>query len=236
MKLFCLPYAGGSATVFSKWNSLIADKSIEVVPVEMPGRGIRFSEDLCSDMKVLVNSLYEDLKKDFIKEDYMIFGHSMGALISFYLSDKIRSEGIRQPSRLFVSGKEAPHIYKEDDIKHTLPDDVFMKKIYDLGGTPKELLENEDFLEIYIPILKNDYKLVADSKYDNDVQSFDYDITVFNGVQDVLTDEEIKAWSKFTNKKFKAYNFEGDHFFIHDHAKEMLNIILDQIKKDNILL
>lgn len=40
LRLFCLPYAGGSALMFRTWpNALPAD--VEVCPVQLPGRSTR---------------------------------------------------------------------------------------------------------------------------------------------------------------------------------------------------
>ncbi len=41
--LFCIPYAGGSAVIYSKGEKYI-DACIEIVPVELAGRGKRFDE------------------------------------------------------------------------------------------------------------------------------------------------------------------------------------------------
>lgn len=43
MTLFCLPYAGGSGTVYYRWSNYIAP-SINLYPIELKGRGKRFKE------------------------------------------------------------------------------------------------------------------------------------------------------------------------------------------------
>lgn len=234
MKLFCFSYAGGSAMVYSKWREMI-DESIEIVPVEIPGRGTRFCEKLCDNMENLIDDIYSKLANQFIEEEYMIYGHSMGSWIAYYLTQRIREKGIRLPERLFLSGKEAPHINKNNILYHKLNNKEFINKIYDLGGTPKELLENKELLDIFIPILKNDYKVIETCKYEKPEKAFDFDITIFNGTQDTLTEEDISAWSSYTSKNFFTYNFDGGHFFIHDYAKQMLDIIYDQTQKGSNL-
>lgn len=232
MRLFCVSYAGGSASIYSKWKEMI-DKSIEIIPVEMPGRGTRFCEKICGNMEDLVNDIYSKLENQFISEDYMIYGHSMGSWVVYSLTQRIREKGIRLPERLFLSGKEAPYIKKNSLVYHKMNDKEFIEKIYDLGGTPRELLENKELLEIYIPILKNDYKVIETCKYKKPDKAFNFDITIFNGIKDTLTEEDISAWSKYTSKNFNIYNFDGGHFFIHDYAKQMLDIIYNQTKNYN---
>ena len=43
IKLLLLPYAGGSALFYSRWVKYLS-KHIKMVPIELPGRGMRFKE------------------------------------------------------------------------------------------------------------------------------------------------------------------------------------------------
>ena len=44
MKKFCLPYAGGSSSVFAKWKTYMS-RDIEIVAPELAGRGTRFNDE-----------------------------------------------------------------------------------------------------------------------------------------------------------------------------------------------
>ena len=44
MKIFCLPYAGGSSSVFAKWKTYMS-RDIEIVAPELAGRGTRFNDE-----------------------------------------------------------------------------------------------------------------------------------------------------------------------------------------------
>ncbi|MDR1550948.1 MAG: thioesterase [Hungatella sp.] len=227
MNLFCFAYAGGSASIFKKWDKFISG-SVQIVPVEIPGRGTRFLEPLCGDMEQLVSMIYQQFIQQMNEKEYSLYGHSMGSWIVHYLLFKIAENGDRMPENVYVSGKEAPHIRKKGVLFHELEDGEFMRKIYRLGGTPLELLENEEFLTIYIPILKNDYKLIETCHYQKPQKRYHMDITVFNGIEDELTTEDIYGWKEYTDGAFQVCNFDGGHFFIHDHAREMLQIIEKQ--------
>jgi surfactin synthase thioesterase subunit len=50
MKLFCIHYAGGSAKVFQSLVKLLNNK-LEVIPLELPGRGKRFLKELIYDFE-----------------------------------------------------------------------------------------------------------------------------------------------------------------------------------------
>ncbi|WP_197258350.1 thioesterase II family protein [Paenibacillus dendritiformis] len=230
MKIYCFPYAGGSASVFSKWKEIQGDW-VEIVPVELPGRGVRFTEELCDRMDQLIDDLYSRLEQGFIEDDYMLFGHSMGSWIVYYLTHRIVQLGIRSPKHLFLSGKEAPHLNKGDSISYTMKDDEFAKKIYHLGGTPLEFLENEELRDVFIPILKNDYKLVQTCQYVEPAKPFACGITIFNGKEDELTEEDINEWSRYTSQEFQVHHFNGGHFFIHEYAQPILQTMISVAKK-----
>lgn len=231
MNLFCFAYAGGSASIFKKWNSFVND-SLRIVPVEIPGRGTRYLEPLCDNMEQLITMIYEQFIQQINKEEYSLYGHSMGSWIVYYLLCKIAEKGDRMPEGVYISGKEAPYIHKSDIHFHELADDRFINKIYRLGGTPLELLQNKEFLSIYIPILKNDYKVIETCHYVKPVKKYHMNITVFNGIEDDLTTEDIYGWKEYTDGDFHVYNFNGGHFFIHDHARQMLQIIEKQEQKN----
>lgn len=46
MKLFCFPHAGGSSSIYLKWNNVIENTSkLEIIPLEYKGHGYRMDED-----------------------------------------------------------------------------------------------------------------------------------------------------------------------------------------------
>jgi medium-chain acyl-[acyl-carrier-protein] hydrolase len=56
LRLFCFPYAGGSSLIFRTWvNSL--PKSVEICPVELPGRGTQMKLPLFTRMEPLVKAI-----------------------------------------------------------------------------------------------------------------------------------------------------------------------------------
>lgn len=224
MNLFCFAYAGGSSIAFSKWKRY-AGPSIHVVPVEMPGRGVRFAEELCDNMDDLIDDLFNKIKGELVKESYILYGHSMGSWIVYFLVSRIMKEGLRLPQGVFVSGKEAPHIIKKEKKIHKLENCEFLDVINSLGGTPKEILDNEEMLEIFVPIIKNDYKVIETCHFEPLPHLLACDIRVFNGRQDKLTEQDLLGWKIYTGGNFQLYQFDGGHFFIHQYGEEMMSII-----------
>src|SRR5262249_33598404 len=153
---FCLPFAGGGAGAFRAWpDGLPAD--VDVCPVHLPGREARYTEPAIDDVDALVGPLLEGLRPHF-DGPFALFGHSMGGLVAFELADRLRRRGIA-PVWFFASGVRAPHRPGSGRMRHALPHDQFLTAVRELNGTPPELLENPEILDLMLPTLRSDFHL-----------------------------------------------------------------------------
>lgn len=224
IKLFCLPYAGGSATVYNKWRTYL-NPDIQLVPVELAGRGARFKEDFYQSITEAVNDLYAKMDFKANHDPYAFFGHSMGSILVYELCRKIATDNRKGPVHIFVSGMYPPHLKKGGKIIHQLPLDEFKTEIIKMGGTPREVFENRELMDFFVPILKADYKIFETYQYLPNDAKFDCGITVFNGLSDFITPEEMLEWGRYTSDSSKLYQYEGGHFFIHNHTAAIVDVI-----------
>jgi medium-chain acyl-[acyl-carrier-protein] hydrolase len=116
VRIFCLPYAGAGASRYFRWNSYFPS-NVQVCPILLPGREARLKDPPFSDMQTLVYALAEALLTA-LDRPYVVFGHSMGALIGFELAHCLRRERQCTPVHLFVSGHRAPHLPDAMDPMH----------------------------------------------------------------------------------------------------------------------
>ncbi|MDW7549616.1 thioesterase II family protein [Pseudoalteromonas peptidolytica] len=225
LRLFCFPYAGGSSTIFTPWIEQ-ANTHIELVFVQLPGRGARLMEPAIDNMPEVIEELL--LYKDFItSKPYAFFGHSLGSRISYALACELHTLGLPLPSKVFASASRAPHCTSNKKYLHDLPHDAFIAKLRDLNGTPKEVLDNAELMELLIPLLRADFK-IADT-YVAEQRALPTPIHVFHGVEDEILDEHILAWQALTAQPCTYKYFDGGHFFIHQYGEEMINIINQQL-------
>ncbi|WP_410984479.1 thioesterase II family protein [Bacillus cereus] len=224
IKLFCIPFAGGSAVVYSKWKKLMAP-FIEVNEVELAGRGRRMNEPLIENMEEMVEDIYYSIK-DYITEPYAIFGHSMGGLLTYELCHKLQKEGYPDPVHVFVSGRKAPQLKARRKIIHDLPNEEFISEILKYDGMDKSIFENKELADIFLPILKADFKLIETYEFNAPFNLLNSDISVFHGIDDKAVDfEELSHWSEVTKKESKIYTFPGGHFFINEYTEQVVNKI-----------
>ncbi|MCU5554340.1 thioesterase domain-containing protein [Bacillus cereus] len=229
IKLFCLPYAGGTANIYIKWRRYLLPE-IELIPLELAGRGKRIGDLLYSDMNEAIEDIYQTIKPHLDGTPYAFWGHSMGSLLAYECTHKILEQQHKGPETIFFSGKNPPHI-KVKKIRHLLPNREFIDEVFSMGGTSKELIEQEDLLDFFIPILRADFRLVETYQYCRK-KKFLFDIAVLNGIEDEMTTKiEIEEWTKYTEKQCDIYQLNGAHFFIHDQMNDVINIINNKLRQ-----
>ncbi|NLR57695.1 thioesterase [Chitinophaga polysaccharea] len=225
LRLFCFPYAGGSALVYQKWNRYLR-QDILLRPVELAGRGKRINEKMYENVYVAADDLFHIIKEEIAMGPYAFFGHSMGGMLAYEIAQKIRREGLPGPAHIFFSARRPPHISKEEDKKyHLMETDVFKREIINLGGTPVEFFEHPELIELYLPLLKNDFKLSETDLFEGTIHPLDCSITVLSGKGDDLTEADCEEWSMHTRQKCNIHYFEGGHFFIKDYMEGVTGII-----------
>ena len=222
MYLFCLPYAGGSGSIFNRWKSEL-NSFIDVIPIELAGRGKRFTEPLYTDFDEAVNDIFNIVKND-LEDPYSFFGHSMGSMLIYELCHKIKEKGMSSAVHIFFSGSKAPNILREEELIHKLPRDEFKQKVIELGGTPEELFENEELLDLFLPILKADFRIVEEYKYIEKIK-LDCNITILYGKEEYSNMAKITDWKRHTKNSCNIFGFEGGHFFINKKEYEVLKVI-----------
>jgi medium-chain acyl-[acyl-carrier-protein] hydrolase len=227
LRLICFPYAGGDVDIFRAWSKALSP-AVEVCPVQLPGRGRRFFEDPFTNLTQLVQILTRELQP-YLDKPFALFGHSMGAIMSFELARALRNERLAEPVHLFVSGWRAPHIPSRERPSYDLPQDEFLEKLRRLGGTPAELLENAKFVKLLLPLLRADFEVIQTYAY-SPQPPLTCPITALGGSHDhVAGREELEAWREHTTASFSLRMLPGEHFFLHTAQPLMLEILAREL-------
>jgi medium-chain acyl-[acyl-carrier-protein] hydrolase len=161
----------------------------------------------------------------YLQEPFAFYGHSMGALISFELSRYLRRRHGLQPVQIFLSAKSAPQLPPLEPPIHVLPEPEFVERLRDLNGTPRQVLEHRELMQVMFPILRADFTACETYVYTDDAP-FDFPLTVYGGLQDEkITRDRLDAWRMHTTAPFAVRMFPGDHFFIHQHQPQLLRTL-----------
>jgi surfactin synthase thioesterase subunit len=222
MKLICIPYAGGTKHAYRKLKPFL-EKCISMCTLEIPGRGSRSWEDLISDLDLLGEDLYRQVKKLDLT-DYVLFGHSMGAMLGDILLHKLKDNGEVLPSFFLVTGCPSPKRRSFRTKLSVLDDEEFKTALKKLGGMPENVLENKELVKYILPILRSDIEAIDQSVYINKGK-YPVPVTAFAGTQEGLTEEDIATWQLETSSDFEFEFLSGDHFFINQHLKFLGDLI-----------
>lgn len=244
LRLFCFPYSGAAASVFYPWASVLPPQ-IELCPVQYPGRGTRLADPLATRLSEMVPQLGAALLP-YLDRPFAFFGHSLGALVSFELARWLAQRGSLTSSssaplqpgaapgqlvHLFVSGHGAPHLPDLNPHIHDLPKPQFVEQIRQLNGTPQEVLDHPELMELLLPVLRADFELcetyVCDSSLPVSLRS---PITACAGIADPYVGRAaLQDWQRHTTAETAVRLFPGDHFYLHSSRHDLLQMIARQL-------
>jgi medium-chain acyl-[acyl-carrier-protein] hydrolase len=229
LRLLCFPYAGGSAALYRPWVQQLAP-AIDVCPVELPGHGLRFAEPAARDMRSLCDGLAPAIAQLCDGVSLAVFGHSMGARVAFEIARRFARDVVQ----LFASASAAPG----ERVNHDLPsrsrptsqltDAEFRQRLGELGGTPPEILAEDDVMNRILPVVRADFLLIEHYQVDP-LARVVCPITAFAGRDDAsASPAAMAAWQPRTTAAFRLVELDAGHFFLDSRRA----VLLDEIVRD----
>ncbi len=218
-RLFCLPYAGAGASIFSTWKNL-REFGIEVCPIQLPGRENRFNEPSRSNIKMLVNDICTVIS-EYLDKPFAIFGHSLGGIIAYELALEVYRRYQKKPNFIVLSASSI-FTRKREYIVSQLSDEKLMEYLKFAGGTPERLLTTQYFKR-YSQVIRSDYRLLENYRFQ--LQKLPCKLVALASSQDKLVLLEDIEKMKYFASEFSMISVEGTHFFINQLTDEIQQII-----------
>jgi medium-chain acyl-[acyl-carrier-protein] hydrolase len=214
MRLFCFPHAGAGAGAFRAWSRTLP-AGVDVLAIQAPGRETRLGEAPFREFPPLVTEVASALRA-YADRPMAFFGHSLGALVAFEVTRELQRRGSNGPVRLLVSASRAPHQALRRSPISGLPDADFLHELGRMGGTPHELLGEDELMALLLPALRADFRL-SESYRTSTTARVACPISAFGGSEDSqATAEELAGWALHTTAGFQLRLYPGNHFFIFD--------------------
>jgi medium-chain acyl-[acyl-carrier-protein] hydrolase len=209
--VYCLPHAGGSASLFWSWRSLLPP-DIALWGLEYPGHGRRIAESPVDRIDRLAAEFATALAGE-PRRPYALFGHSMGCLVAFEACHMLMAWGAPLPTLLIVAAHGAPRLPPTEPPVHAAPDREFIAKLRDLDATPSEVLESSELLEFMLPILRADFR-ACETYVPADRPKLPVRIAAYGGLADAdVGPDQLLAWDDETTGDCALRMFPGGHFF-----------------------
>lgn len=212
IKMFCFPYAGGNArSIYGDWEEeMLFD--VDVIPIDLPGRGVNIDTDLPSDLHKVASEIMSEIYP-LLTGEYVFYGHSVGALVSFEVARYLKKYHQTEPNALFVSAFRAPHTTGSRDPVHIMDDETLLSHVELLGGVPSHILHESELLILSLPVLRADLCLSETYKL-SDIGSLSCPIYVYGGDRDpIVHRDDFTRWSELTTNTCEIKILKGGHFF-----------------------
>lgn len=223
LRLFCFPYAGGGSSIFHRWPEQLPS-AVEVCSIQLPGRESRIRTPSFRMMGPLIEAVTRSISP-YLDKPFALFGHSLGALVAFELARKLETFHGPRPAAFFASAADAPNTRRSVPILHGLPDDELMKKLLALYGTPHEVIQHAEVVQLLLPAIRADLHVFETYTYEPGLP-IRCPIWAFGGTQDEqVRSWALEGWRKETTAAFSLTMFTGDHFFLLSARSQLLKVL-----------
>ena len=224
LRLFCLPYAGGGAAFYRPWAAELPE-TVELLAVQPPGRAERLAEPPLESVPAIADALAQALQP-WLDRPYVLFGHSMGAVVAAEVVRSISARHGPAPAHLVVSARRPPHLRSPEAPLRHLSDAEFVLEIQRrYGGIPPEVLQHADLMALLLPCLRAD--IAALETFQPALRApLACPITVLGGSDDHLTPaEHLEAWRRETHGACQVHLLPGDHFYLTPQRAAVLALL-----------
>jgi medium-chain acyl-[acyl-carrier-protein] hydrolase len=227
MRLFCFHHAGGSASTFASWPSLLGE-TIELCAVQMPGRENLFSQPRHRSIDTLLPEFLRHLKP-WLDQPFAFFGHSLGGLIAFSAAHRLIAEGGPACEQLMLSSCLAPHAPRTGSGLADAPEPELLDSLRTLGSASTSALENAELRELLLPTLRDDLAM-AESFAGGHWSQLRRPIVAFGGADDKsVPPEKLTLWRDYSSDRFTLRTFPGGHFYIEDSRAALVGAIRESL-------
>lgn len=226
--LLCLPCAGASAAMYLRWRRLLP-QWLRVVPVELPGRGARLAEGFVDNFDALVAQLCAEHAQS-MQGRYVVFGHSMGALLAYGLVSRQMQLDAPLPQALLLSGSSAPSMRDPNRFVGKDNDAALIADLREQGGTPQEVFESAELLRLTLDALGADYRVCQSFRYASPC-ALPVPLHVFAGRQDRIDPASLQAWAAESSAACTLDWFDGGHFFLRQQEPSFLETLVGRLSQ-----
>lgn len=225
LRLFVLHHAGGSHALYRNWPAELPD-TWDVRLLDAPGHGYLLDLPLITHVGQLANYLLRSIEPD-VNRPYALFGHSMGAALTYEITRRIVDRGLPLPVWIGLSAQPAPQSAQRARGNHQeLSDTELRALLKQWGGTPDEVFDDADLWSLFAPIIRADLGLAENWRPDTHSGPLPVALSAYAGGEDDSASPLLmKGWEEHTEHFLGLRVFDGGHFYFAEDPGPLLRQI-----------
>ncbi|XP_072047582.1 mycocerosic acid synthase-like [Amphiura filiformis] len=255
LRIVCFPPNGGGPSTFAAWPHYLTHFGIQLLFVQMPGWEGRDNEIPLATLEEMTQCLTNVLLQVLGDTPFVFFGHSMGSLLAFEVTQSLLQHGYC-PQHMFLSSWYAPTEDYPQPEELDVPGPVFQKLGQMLGINITKfqqimeqenvffsfiddvVLNNRALMERMLPAVEVAMK-IAKAYHLSREELLPCGITVFGGDNDPFVKPELlEDWRLQIEDEtnFDMFLFPGKHMYILDNTDAVLQKITQVLLEQGIAL
>ncbi|MGW0932742.1 thioesterase II family protein [Streptomyces sp. NPDC002644] len=221
--LHCFAHAGAGASSFHPWPAHLGP-GVRVVPHLLPGRDRRRREPRLTDRRALLDELMDGFRAP--AGPYVLYGHSLGALVALTLTRALHEAGLPGPALLAVGACPPPDVLSalSAELHGARHDDAqLVRALEAFGAVPPDARPGGLWHRMVLPVLRDDLLLADDLRAAALTPSPAglpaVPVLAVAGADDPLAAPAAMAgWTRWTTGPVVTRTVPGDHFFVRGPA------------------
>ncbi|MFC7846492.1 thioesterase II family protein [Streptomyces sp. NPDC057382] len=227
LRLFVMHHAGGSHLLYRGWPAALPG-TWDVRLLDAPGHGLLLDQPQIPDAGALADHLLRGIES-LMAGPYALFGHSMGALVTYEMTRRIVDRGLPLPVWLGLSARAAPQPGRPAAAYREPSDEELRTRLRLLGGTPDGIFADPDLWALFDPIIRADLRLVDTWRPVPGAAPLPVALSAYAGREDhSAPPPRMAGWAEHTERFLGLRVFEGGHFHFQDDPGPLLR----QIERD----
>ncbi|MEU8896802.1 alpha/beta fold hydrolase [Nocardia sp. NPDC048505] len=226
LPLLIFPHAGAGASAYRTLSKALSEH-FDVVIFQYPGRQDRAKEPALTSLPDLAAGAFAEFRLSEYNRGVpiVVFGHSMGSLVSFEFVRLAAAAGI-DVRQLTVSAAVAPSraAYRKPTPED---DDELLDHLITLEGISSDVLASREIMRMSLPAIKADHKASEAYRCPETVR-VGTRIHAIGGDRDpIVSMADLHGWHKHADE-VEVTLFEGGHFYLNSHIDAVTELLAKQ--------
>lgn len=144
---------------------------VNAIPVELPGKATRMRERWVADFSQLCRQFAEEILQLAAGAPFALYGHSMGAALAYQTAACLQEIHRTPPEAVVISPPGRPPVRRSREYRSSMGLDALREELEAVGGTPPEILADDDIMNLLLTGIQRDYVLHEDFRHASTVLS-----------------------------------------------------------------